>query len=1135
MSCYELSLRAERRDPYGSTTVEQQQPGHMSASHIPSTLQNNEQDEISAVRNLTENIRDQNDLQREIITNAENAILDEEDKRDEQRIQKADHNKQKLEAKRAKIQCDMNIAIRAQQSTRTRALKMKLRSTSEQIQVCNEEIHASRGRIEQRRFISTPVPHRGIKLDRESTKEHLVRTGKITPFANILGDPPTGARNDLAEAIVDAKQEPVKSSPDEQKLQQNFQISDSQSNAIEFISRTDTSESTLRPRKKRRIIPKFSLDEEKNVELGLDLNSNSNSPISSPASSYSSNLDNTPSRRKDGKGGIEIQEDILQIDDGNEAIYATRLREWVESRRRSRRLYATEIGVKAALSDTEQDEWFKPHPQHPDYIFNNGIRLPGNIYKVLFNYQKTGVQWLCELYEQKVGGILGDEMGLGKTVQAVSFVAALHYSKKLWAPALIVVPATLMRQWVNEFHKWWPPLRVSILHSSGSGMTDLEDESLIEDEEATYDERRTTKTIKATKIINRVITHGHVLITTYAGLQTYASLLHGVEWGYAILDEGHKIRNPNTAVTIACKQLKTPHRIILSGTPMQNNLTELWSIFDFIYPFRLGTLFNFKEQFDIPIKQGGYANSSNLQIMAAQKCAEVLKEIISPYLLQRVKADVAQDLPKKTEQVLFCKLTETQTAVYNQWLHSETRELILQQKVKALVGIDILRKICNHPDLTLLNKSSSYGLTYGDPEVSGKMQVVKGLLMMWKRLHHKCLIFSQSVQMLDILQKFVQNMEGIKFLRMDGTTAVKDRQKLVNQFNKDITIDAFLLTTRVGGLGLNLTSASRVVLFDPDWNPSTDAQAQERAWRLGQKNDVHIFRLLTTGTIEEKIYERQIFKTVLANKVLKDPTQRSSFQVGDLEDLFTLGTFNENGHKLNTLFKDSERKIEGDESYCERQSRCGMREKRHGDEDIEHIVGVASLQSYEDRDETTMVQEDRLMQGIFSKVGVTSTLKHERVVNGRVMRANELVLQREAREVASRARANLRRLEEKAQNIPIGTVTWTGQFGTAGLPSQNSRQRRAVPDRLASVSIQDRDLQPPSTLGKRNFATMITHFIRKHNNRAQSKALVDHFNPYCTNKRQSELFKAALNEVAILSKVPQQGSSLKGFWRLREG
>lgn len=351
-------------------------------------------------------------------------------------------------------------------------------------------------------------------------------------------------------------------------------------------------------------------------------------------------------------------------------------------------------------------------------------------------------------------------------------------------------------------------------------------------------------------LLDRIVDDGHVLVTTYSSIRVYKDYLLPINWGYVVLDEGHKIRNPDSEITITCKQLKTPHRVILSGTPIQNNLPELWSLYDFVYPGRLGTLPVFKTQFSIPIMIGGYANASNVQVQTAYKCACVLRDFISPYLLRRMKTDVAQQLPKKNEQVLFCKLTLSQKRQYRNYLDSDTVNKILEGKYQVLKGIDVLRKICNHPDI-LLPDEAKKSSTYGSPQKSGKLLVVESLLQMWKKQGHRVLLFCQTRQMLDIVEKFVSSscpavddedggkiVAGYKYLRMDGTTPISQRSALVDTFNSDVSFFVFLLTTKVGGLGVNLTGANRVVIYDPDWNPSTDLQARERAWRLGQTKSV---------------------------------------------------------------------------------------------------------------------------------------------------------------------------------------------------------------------------------------------------------------------------------------------------------
>ncbi|KAJ1782331.1 DNA repair protein rhp26, partial [Coemansia sp. RSA 2167] len=212
---------------------------------------------------------------------------------------------------------------------------------------------------------------------------------------------------------------------------------------------------------------------------------------------------------------------------------------------------------------------------------------------------------------------------------------------------------------------------------------------------------------RAQQLIDHVQQHGHILVVTYTGLQMYNSLLLKYEWGYAVLDEGHMIRNPDAEATLACKQLNTRHRLLVTGTPIQNNLTELWSLFDFIFPGRLGTLPVFTNQFAVPITTGGFANATQLQVRAAFQCACVLRDLIDPYLLRRLKSDVARDLPKKTEHVVFCRLTSMQRSAYVGFLQSNDMERILGGKLQMLFGVDVARKICDHPDLLLLSTMAS--------------------------------------------------------------------------------------------------------------------------------------------------------------------------------------------------------------------------------------------------------------------------------------------------------------------------------------------------------------------------------------------------------------------------------------------
>ncbi|KAI2639926.1 SNF2 family N-terminal domain-containing protein [Hypomontagnella submonticulosa] len=1121
-------------------------------------------DEASALKNLTADVRDQDDLERDITHQANLAFIDAEDKKDEKRIEKVQAGIQKLKAQKKTQEEQFRKAIGRPQLKQT--IREKIARIEADIEYAHKDMVDLRARIEKRHQdgeLAEQVQSGNHKLPNETHREFLLRTGKITPFANIGGPRPQGVEGGLADALVDAEDEAAAVMLDEEanyepQSHQNLRAPgfDEEPNLAAVAVE---SEFGLRSRKKRKV--------QHDVASSDEFTPQASSPDANSIIDLKSEEDDARRPRKKPKKTTTDDDkvDLSKIDDGNEAGYQKRLADWVVRRsraRRRRRQEKREEGLEEADSDSEEEEWLKPSPDHDSHHFDNGLRVPGDIYPALFDYQKTGVQWLAELYHQKAGGIVGDEMGLGKTIQLISFIATLHHSNQLKKPVIVVAPATVLRQWVNEFHRWWPPLRVSILHSSGSGMLNVRAEGRIEDDERKWDETGSQKNVSkaAKKIVSRVVKHGHVLVTTYAGLQTYGEILTPVEWGYAVLDEGHKIRNPNSAVTIYCKELLTPHRVILSGTPMQNNLTELWSLFDFIFPMRLGTLVDFRNQFEIPIKQGGYANASNLQIMTAQKCAEVLKDTISPFLIQRLKVDVAADLPEKKEQVLFCKLTPTQRQEYQRFLDSKEMGAILKGSRNSLYGIDYLRKVCNHPDLTNASLKTQKGYNWGMSAGSGKMQIVKALLQMWKRFGHKTLLFSQGTQMLDILEVFVKRLGYIKYLRMDGGTAIKDRQNLVDQFNKNPEIDLFLLTTRVGGLGVNLTGANRVIIFDPDWNPSNDIQARERAWRLGQKKEVTIYRLMTAGTIEEKMYHRQIFKQFLSNKVLRDPKQVTTFQLKDLHDLFTLGSSGDEATETEKLFEGSEVKFSdaatrdgspvSKQRAAEPTEATGIRNqqaKDDGDRDIRAIEGVAGVEDFEPDPDTkpAPTEEDRIMEGLFARSGLHSALEHDKIVNGKKqLRADPRMLQQEANRVAAEAAASLRRASEQTRSVPIGTVTWTGEVGEAGGPS-NIRRGRGGPgsasvlaglaDRqgLNATAESSRSASSRGTkLGMKDFMKLIPEFIKTHGGQVPTASLVTHFNPLCVTSKQSDEFKTALERVAVMEK---RGSRMRAIWALKPG
>ena len=1199
---------------------------HPSLAHVESLGE----DEAARLEGLATAVRDQDDLERDIGRQADQLLTEQADDRDRKRLEKTEGDRKKLQSERRGIQ---ERQKRSTGTATTVRLEVEISRLDKSIKSLTTDLEQIQERIDQRHDVGIysgepdAEDSSSRKLPGESQRDFLIRTGKITPFSKMPGRTLGRSGSTLQEILLDAEEEQPQAMQNVEEprsnevlshrnlIQPNFSYTDDDSD-----DNDDATVDTDRPSKRRRLHPiDHSINqgarqdhvmnddvvdsEDRSDDYAPESDNHEGLSESGTGEDYEAETDDSsvlstkPLRHVGRKHSLNASEntqkqDLAGLDDGNESLYQKRLRSWVERRSTARSKAMTKQGRRSDTTEAASDrwnmpgnstlesqqlqdhtsakEWHLPHPVKPDTVFDDGYKIPGDIYPSLFDYQKTGVQWLWELYSQQVGGIVGDEMGLGKTIQAIAFLAGLHYSKKITRPTIIVAPATVMKQWVNEFHTWWPPFRVSILHTSGSGMIDVGRESKIEDELMTalpspVNRKPVSRTQKqAKKIVDRVANEGHILVTTYSGLQTYADLLIPMDWEYAVLDEGHKIRNPNTAITIYCKELKTANRIILSGTPMQNNLVELWSLFDFVFPMRLGTLVNFKQQFEFPIRQGGYANASNLQVQTAMKCAETLKDTISPYLLQRFKADVASDLPKKSEQVLFCKLTKFQRDTYETFLESDDLKAIMNGKRQVLFGVDILRKICNHPDLQdhkHLATKPSYN--YGSGAKSGKMQVVKALLELWKEQGHKTLLFAQHRIMLDILEKLIRSIGGFKYRRMDGTTPIHSRQTLVDDFNNNPDTHVFLLTTKVGGLGVNLTGADRVIIYDPDWNPSTDVQARERAWRLGQKREVMIYRLMTAGTIEEKIYHRQLFKQFLINKILRDPKQRQTFQMKDLHDLFTLGGANDPATETSTLFKGTEVRFDSDKTQI-----TAARPNLHIEHDaiadpsltttsVGNLTGVASVERFygEEEEERKAALRDgtnneaRVMEGIFARSGVQAALEHDQIVNGRkVITADPKIIEQEARRVAAAAARELKKAGDIAKNVPVGTPTWTGHFGEAGRPNQQQRGFGRGRGRPASSTIlaglQNRVPTNPVLNGSRSsapsentsepkgvdFMKLIRNYLVTHGGQVHTQMLIDHFNRYCNTPAKTAEFKAMLTEIATLEK----GSRGRGRWVLKD-
>jgi DNA excision repair protein ERCC-6 len=754
----------------------------------------------------------------------------------------------------------------------------------------------------------------------------------------------------------------------------------------------------------------------------------------------------------------ELLDQTGVFDDADEDAYLRRQKAYLQNKNRKSQISKQRSRQRRDGDGDDNEEDEQEEEQQPealaDVIFEGGYRVPGDLYSKLFDYQRTGVKWLWELYTQRAGGIIGDEMGLGKTIQIIAFLAGLHHSGKFRA-SLVVCPATVLNQWLREIRSWYPPFRVAILHESAAGRGGSTSES------------------RAALVRRIASSDAGILLTTYEQLRIRREEILPIAWGCVILDEGHKIRNPDAEVTLVAKQLATVHRLIMTGSPIQNRLTELWSLFDFVFPGKLGTLPIFQAQFAVPIQIGGYSNASPLQVAAAYRCAVVLRDLISPYLLRRRKSDVATSLPKKTERVLFCSLTQEQREMYRSYLASKELGDILAGNRAALAGIDILRKICNHPDLLERAKWEA-SAEYGDPIRSGKLQVLDRVLTHWHEAGHKALVFTQTQQMLDILERLVLK-RGWKHHRMDGGTPIASRSRLMDDFNNNPEIFVFLLTTRVGGLGVNLTGANRCIIFDPDWNPSTDIQARERAWRIGQSREVTVYRLITSGTIEEKVYHRQVYKQFLTDKVLRDPRQKRFFKARDLSDLFTLGDEYADGTETAEIFASLDTELRPEDFQQEEGEGAdgngngntavgitinnGMNRAQSGspsDRDDFNSSGggngngngggrarqlVTGASREEEAITTDPNQTDntdgnggdaQILRDLFEGTGVHAALDHDKIESAHD--PSHRVAEKEAAKIAKKAADALRQSRLQLQQAPVNQPTWTGKSGAAGAP-----------------------------------------------------------------------------------------------------
>lgn len=472
----------------------------------------------------------------------------------------------------------------------------------------------------------------------------------------------------------------------------------------------------------------------------------------------------------------------------------------------------------------------------------------------LKEYQLRGLEWMVSLYNNHLNGILADEMGLGKTIQSISLITYLYEIKKEQGPFLVIVPLSTITNWTLEFEKWAPNLNTIIYKGTPNQRRSLQ----FQVRSGNFD----------------------VLLTTYEYIIKDRSVLAKPDWAHMIIDEGHRMKNAQSKLSYTITHYyHTRNRLILTGTPLQNNLPELWALLNFVLPKIFNSAKTFEDWFNTPFANTGTQEKLELTEEETLLIIRRLHKVLRPFLLRRLKKEVEKDLPDKVEKVIKCKLSGLQHQLYQQMLKHNAlfvgagTEGATKGGIKGLNNkIMQLRKICNHPFVFdevegVINPTRGNSpLLY---RVAGKFELLDRVLPKFRATGHRVLMFFQMTQVMDIMEDFLR-MKNLKYMRLDGATKTEDRTEMLKAFNApNSEYFCFLLSTRAGGLGLNLQSADTVIIFDTDWNPHQDLQAQDRAHRIGQKNEVRILRLITTDTVEEVILERAMQKLDIDGKVIQ--------------------------------------------------------------------------------------------------------------------------------------------------------------------------------------------------------------------------------------------------------------------------
>ncbi|WOL03050.1 ATP-dependent DNA helicase DDM1 [Canna indica] len=492
----------------------------------------------------------------------------------------------------------------------------------------------------------------------------------------------------------------------------------------------------------------------------------------------------------------------------------------------------------------------------------------------LKSYQIKGVKWLISLWQNGLNGILADQMGLGKTIQTIGFLAHLK-GRGLDGPYMVIAPLSTLSNWVNEVSRFVPSMTAIIYHGSKKERMD----------------------IRRKHMPKEIGPKFPLIITSYEVALNDAKPLAQYKWKYVVVDEGHRLKNSKCILLRELRRLPIENKLLLTGTPLQNNLAELWSLLNFILPDIFSSHEEFESWFDFSGRGNSEIQSEETEEKRRVQVVTKLHSILRPFLLRRMKENVEQMLPRKKEIILYANMTDHQKQIqvhlvnktFETYMEKEADNVIWRPGMGGKLNnlVIQLRKVCNHPDLL---ESRYDGSPFYPPieqliRQCGKFRLLDRLLTLLLAQKHKVLIFSQWTKVLDIIDYYLSE-KGLEVCRIDGSVKLDERKRMIDAFNDlNSNVSIFLLSTRAGGLGINLTAADTCILYDSDWNPQMDLQAMDRCHRIGQTRPVHVYRLATSHSVEGQMIKKAFGKLKLEHVVIaKGQFQQERTKPNTLEE-----------------------------------------------------------------------------------------------------------------------------------------------------------------------------------------------------------------------------------------------------------